>query len=326
MNFLKTSTERNPLHKSRRGFTLIELLVVIAIIAILVALLLPAVQQAREAARRSQCKNNLKQIGLAIHNYHDTHNVFPYSSTSSELSNWHSWIEFVMPYVELSAVYNKINFSVGYGGTGNLSLFQDRLYSVFTCPSNPHSPKMGFPGRDDWGNGVTRTQGLYYPLCIGSVLPAGSTSVMPPDCGEFNSYCVSSDYNSRTWVNTHQIAASRHPGVFARGITRISIRDVTDGLSQTIMAGERNADQCFWSGAFSTNFPVFFTGQKINSPTRTTPSASTDWWRNCGASSYHTGGAHFLISDGSVQFFSNNMDHRTYCYLGDKADGNPVSF
>ena len=91
---------------------------------------------------------------------------------------------------------------------------------------------------------------------------------------------------------------------------------------------ERNAEECGWGGAFSWNFTNVYTGQKINSPTRTTalPTALTsNWWINCGSSSYHTGGAHMLMADGSVNFMSQNIDHRTYCFLGDKADGNAVS-
>src|SRR6188508_2861000 len=98
----------------RRGFTMIELLVVIAIIAILIVLLLPAVQQAREAARRTQCKNHLKQLGLAIHNYHDVFNMFP---TGVGYSLW-GWKVFILPYIDQSAQYNMINFSNGIDFTG----------------------------------------------------------------------------------------------------------------------------------------------------------------------------------------------------------------
>ncbi|MDB5338411.1 MAG: hypothetical protein JWN70_4030, partial [Planctomycetaceae bacterium] len=95
----------------RSGFTLIELLVVIAIIAVLIALLLPAVQQAREAARRSQCKNNLKQLGLALHNYHDTYGVFPYAQTPC-CSGGHTWVEMLLPFMDQAPMYNQINFNL----------------------------------------------------------------------------------------------------------------------------------------------------------------------------------------------------------------------
>src|SRR5437588_8459259 len=102
----------------RRGFTLIELLVVIAIIAVLIALLLPAVQQAREAARRSQCRNNLKQLGIALHNYHDTHRVFPigfldtiWGTGETNVSAGWSWGAYLLPYLDNAALYNQFNFS-----------------------------------------------------------------------------------------------------------------------------------------------------------------------------------------------------------------------
>src|SRR6187399_2877484 len=103
--------------RGKRGFTLIELLVVIAIIAVLISLLLPAVQQAREAARRSQCKNNLKQLGLALHNYHDAHRCFPFAQLSSQMG--FSAISQLLPYFDQGNVYNLINFSVPYNNPLN---------------------------------------------------------------------------------------------------------------------------------------------------------------------------------------------------------------
>ena len=107
---MRNSAQQTRRHRSR-GFTLIELLVVIAIIAVLIALLLPAVQQAREAARRSQCKNNLKQLGLALHNYHDVHNTLPYGYWSREgtvgvTKNRDSWFQRILPFVDQVALFN----------------------------------------------------------------------------------------------------------------------------------------------------------------------------------------------------------------------------
>src|SRR5690606_10195612 len=125
-------------HQKHKGFTLIELLVVIAIIAILVALLLPAVQQAREAARRSSCKNNLKQLGLALHNYHDTYTLFPQGQFYIEGgSSWHGhsgWVS-LLPFLEQNAIYDQWNHNLHvYSGT-NSSLRQNKL-SAFQCPSD----------------------------------------------------------------------------------------------------------------------------------------------------------------------------------------------
>jgi len=124
-----------------RGFTLIELLVVIAIIAILIALLLPAVQQAREAARRTQCKNNMRQIGLSLHNYQSTHSVFPIGvlGTNGNVNANHkltTWQTFILPFVEQSALYNQYDFNVRFDHANNADVVIEKL-SVYLCPSQP---------------------------------------------------------------------------------------------------------------------------------------------------------------------------------------------
>lgn len=125
-------TQKKPVD-IRKGFTLIELLVVIAIIAILIALLLPAVQQAREAARRSSCKNNLKQIGLALHNYNETHTIFPPASVAP---NAIGGFAFILPYLEQSALYNKWNFSLPQTDAANKEATSSPVIAYF-CPSKP---------------------------------------------------------------------------------------------------------------------------------------------------------------------------------------------
>ncbi len=306
---------------SRRGFTLIELLVVIAIIAVLIALLLPAVQQAREAARRTQCKNNLKQIGLALHNYHDTHLIFPYSS-SYVVPNGaaHTWFELICPYIDQAPLYAKIDFTKHSYDPVNQPLFDGRSFASISCPSNPNSSSLKVKNNTNFNYFATDkvpfpTQGLYYPLCAGSITP----DQIPPDCGCENCYCNTESVASHTWNDAY--LRSKHPGVFNRGVTRSRMNDISDGTSNTLLAGERNAEECGWGGSISPNFPIFFIGQKINSPSRTTNYDTTDWWRNCGSSSYHTGGAQFLLGDGAVRFISQNIDLRTYAALGDKADG-----
>src|SRR5262245_13883173 len=148
--------------RSRVGFTLIELLVVIAIIAVLIALLLPAVQSAREAARRTQCNNNLKQIGLAMHNYHTTYGTFPLGVSASTNTwnvthcgcsaqiTWNGWSvhSMLLPYLEATPVYNAINFAfdplVCSSGDWNSTAFRTSI-PAFLCPSDPYSgPKLGF--------------------------------------------------------------------------------------------------------------------------------------------------------------------------------------
>ena len=300
----------------------------IAIIAVLIALLLPAVQQAREAARRTQCKNNLKQIGLALHNYHDAYNLFPYSSSyqgSNELGiPAHTWVEFVLPFIDQAPLYSQIDFTRHSNDPArNLGLFGNKRFPFISCPSNAKAESLKTAGdtnfcyynnpsdpADLWSQPI---QGLYYTLSAGSIVP----DYVAPDCGCENCYCHTESVAIHTWNYAHR--SGKHPGLFNRGITRPAIRDVTDGTSNTLMAGEHNAEEHSWGGAFSPNFPVFFTGQKINSPSRS--GNLNEYWKNGGASSKHVGGAQFMLTDGAVRFISENISQAVYSALGDKADG-----
>jgi len=203
--------------RSPRAFTLIELLVVIAIIAVLIALLLPAVQQAREAARRSQCKNNLKQIGLALHNYHDTHQVFPcgvftgvYSSTGGRGARGSGWFHQSLPYIDQSAVYAGISpmMAAGavVGGDNEIYRAPEALrrnkVAVFMCPSDPNAGSIMGPSHADGFQGN-------YVVCAGSLsMGTYGTAFEGPKDGLF----------------------------FFQSATRI--RDVTDGSSMTMMGSE----------------------------------------------------------------------------------------
>ncbi len=200
---------KDPIHGRRiRGFTLIELLVVIAIIAILVALLLPAVQQAREAARRTQCRNNLKQLGIALHNYHDTHGMFPSNGVAGTTEavggrynqSWLSWsgLAMLLPYIEQSNVYNRIDWNYRWdnnnGGTVNNTMARTRI-PAFLCPSDP-------------GSGATYTANM------------GPTS-----------YGMSAGPASNWSMRTN------NPG-FSTLYKGSKIRDITDGTSNTISMSE----------------------------------------------------------------------------------------
>ncbi len=279
----------------RRGFTLIELLVVIAIIAILIALLLPAVQQAREAARRSQCRNNLKQIGLAIHNYHDVHNtIVPGTLMKVGVLNeravaaW-GWGVLLLPYVEQTSLYNSLNaasddLDVVLQDPARQELLQKSL-SLYLCPSDPIE-KLN-RSRDFSGN-------------YGSFFTGGKA------------YLGSSNYvamiGTRWGRLDRWVREGRDPFGTMWGVSNVKFQKVTDGLSNTILVGERDS-LCLgavWAGTRryeangdAANRAVLgSTELKIND-------ISSD--RGQAFSSQHTGGAHFVFGDGSVRFLSDNI-------------------
>jgi len=296
----------------------VELLVVIAIIGVLVALLLPAVQAAREAARRTQCTNKLKQISLAMHNYHDTHNVLPFATTYVTPSTTkHTWVELILPFIEQTSLYENLNFSVSNEHADNSELHGKR-FTFISCPSNPRGDQLFPVGKTAWAESSFTHQGLDYPLCIGTVQPDFTT----PDCTSNSSFCISETDSANVW-NTHM----KGPGVFNRSAVSSKFAEVTDGLSNTFLAGERLAQECNWGGAFTINFPCTYMAQKPNSPSRHKPAtaASVDeWWRNCGFSSQHPAGLNMALCDGSVRFIPNSIDFTAWCRAGDKADGQVV--
>ncbi|MDB5335621.1 MAG: hypothetical protein JWN70_1240 [Planctomycetaceae bacterium] len=320
--------DQSPVRR-HRGFTLIELLVVIAIIAVLIALLLPAVQQAREAARRSQCKNNVKQLGLALHNYHDTMQCFPYSSTGPQslgnaaVGTQHTWNELILPYMEQAPLYNQINFSADNCSAANLAVLNNRILTFQICPSNPFgSGRTACDGTvfsaylcGNWSTGL-----MCYAPNVGPAITNLWGTTAAEDCRLLGSpaYCatVGSTFMATTSAQT--------PGIFNFcGVVISRIRDITDGSSNTLLLCERKGELNQYMGLFTPGHQGVLTGMKINS-SLINATSSTQYLVNSGASSHHVGGAHFLLGDGSVRFISNNVDFVTYNYLGAKADGNVV--
>lgn len=324
------------------GFTLIELLVVIAIIAILIALLLPAVQQAREAARRTQCRNNLKQIGLAMHNYHDIYNQFalgiihsPWSDPpeTGGVDDWTngskgSWMVRILPQIDQAPLFNSFNFSginlppavivenqVNAAGVRLAAT----IIPAFMCPTD-RSPAR--PSGPDWGKSS-------YGINIGN-----AHMNTQADCGRNN---LGNSFSLGVSHHGDGDRASHASGIALRGPWSASMKDIGDGTSNTIMAGE-SLPECtdhMWAGWahfnncwISTTAPINWPVHCQNRPRVTETIPGCHDWNDHGYSqgfkSDHTGGAHFVLCDGSVRFLSNNIDYMTYQRLGERRDGQTV--
>jgi len=294
-----------------RGFTLVELLVVIAIIGILVALLLPAVQAARESARRTQCTNNLKQIGLALHSYHGANNHLPFGSalTSEEPRPVGTWVYFILPYLEETAVYDLFDFKFQLTHPMNQAAVTHVLPGLI-CPSDEQASEPLIAGRTQLSANPKGSMALWYPVCQGPSNDARCEFCPdPPD-----SYCCQGPPNfSFTDV-----------GMFRRNIIPVPFRKVTDGLSNTFMAGETLPKHCVFNGAYHRNYPLITTTVPIN--ILESDNGQQLWWRTCGYKSVHSGGgANFVMGDGSVHFVSQTIDYRVYNGLGTRAGDEAVS-
>jgi prepilin-type N-terminal cleavage/methylation domain-containing protein len=310
-----------------RGFTLIELLVVIAIIAVLIALLLPAVQQAREAARRSQCKNNLKQLGLALHNYNDTVNKLPSNGMSTGgccSTGAAGALVMLLPYLDQAPLYNTINFSANPGSWTQWlpstapvgQRYFEMSLSVLRCPSDT-SP-VSYDNNGSGAQWATASYGL----------SEGSQNMGGNQCNSYpgNQFGTGSD-GLGSAANGANIS-----GIYSRGGYSSRFADITDGLSNTIFMGEIRSEcsdhaQQGWAqlntNMYSTSAPVNFNtcpqgpGTGCNNPSA--------WQTAMGFKSRHVGGAHLLMGDGSVHFVSENINYLTYQALGDRRDAQAIS-
>jgi prepilin-type N-terminal cleavage/methylation domain-containing protein len=289
----------------RRGFTLIELLVVIAIIAILIALLLPAVQQAREAARRTQCRNNLKQIGLAVHNYHDQNNLVPPGwvgvtggQPDIEGMNGWSWGSKLLPQIDQAPLYGQINFSLSVADPVHANV-RTRSLAAFRCPSDTGAEKWTILDEADGTTPVAELATANYVGVFGiEDFHACEGQPAPFTCAGSGAFF----HNSR-----------------------VRFADMTDGLSNLILVGERRSDQAL--GWYSTWSGVIPGGEEaIARPLGGcdhTPNHRDNHFEDF--SSQHVGGSHFVLGDGSVRFIGENIDLGIYQHLATRSAGDLVT-
>ena len=316
--------------RGERAFTLIELLVVIAIIAVLIGLLLPAVQSAREAARRVQCQNNLKQIGLALHGYHDAWQCFPPAYLARPLpglelgAGW-GWAMLILPYSEQRPLYDAANFDLGFGEV------------VVNRPD--------FPG-GLFANNTVRRMSLSMFLC-----PSAGGGDGPIDLGYDSAQVAESPGQyiaSAGWMDTSQSPAQGTGVLYSN--SRIAIRDINDGTSATLMIGERsrNLADAAWPGAFGSRsepgplctkrgWPVkscvghMFLLMGRTGPLSDVLSGSAPGGnslnRQAGAdgfASLHPGGCLFLLCDGSVRFIKETTAPQVVGAFASRAGGEIV--
>jgi prepilin-type N-terminal cleavage/methylation domain-containing protein/prepilin-type processing-associated H-X9-DG protein len=307
--------------RARRGFTLIELLVVIAIIAILIALLLPAVQQAREAARRTQCKNNLKQLGLAMHNYHDTHRIFPseafyaYNAGTAASPSWqprnHTWVSMMLPFLDQGPLYNQINFALPAWNQlmTDGTKFHAKQLPALTCPSDVGfaGPAMlgdiawtnyvvpeGYDWWDRRGTGMGGMFGAGMSARIAELSDGTSNTIM---LGEATAFGFQDGFQRNG-------GGKQRPGGANAVVRAAFIAPVVDGspLAWGYPNPDGSAGGGWWSKTLDPNYPHVF------KPTYLYTCALNGDWH--GPNSRHEGGAHFGMADGSVRFISENIGYQ----------------
>jgi type II secretory pathway pseudopilin PulG len=293
----------------------VELLVVIAIIGVLVALLLPAVQAAREAARRSQCGNNLKNLALSLQNYHGTKNqlptsVSPWAEGPKPVSNLSGkgWILTVLPFLEQQAIYDEFKNKMGFAGNmlSNLGIARTTLAEamarqlpVLQCPSDP-SAQLISTQQWQWEN--KRVALTSYKGVIGDTRMGSGSSIhqgTQPDCHN------TIGCNGLFYRNNYQ--------------EPVTFKSITDGLSNTFMVGEDSPFHNYHSTAYYSNGDYSSCHAPLNY--KPTPPTPLEWYNVMGFRSEHPSGAHFAIADASVQFVNESVDYTLYRRLSTRNGG-----
>jgi prepilin-type N-terminal cleavage/methylation domain-containing protein/prepilin-type processing-associated H-X9-DG protein len=306
----------------RAAFTLIELLVVIAIIAILIGLLLPAVQKIREAANRMKCTNQLKQLGIACHNYHDTAGEFPRGAEGAVFPSPNppgntttiqgtGWTVFILPYIEQNALFRNYDFTKAYTDVVNATVGNTKVAS-YQCPSGP---QLLSGNSSEVAAGITNASTHYY----GVMGPAGAANPSNYTInGTTYSYTVGSAGGNGAWTPHGILSHFQHTtgSVSTNRIVRFA--DVTDGLSNTLLIGEiskalplSGGNNHFRSWVRGNNGGSGVTKCVTNPLNATFYNGSTNF-NEISFMSNHTGGVNFALGDGSVKFLRDSIDMNAY--------------
>jgi prepilin-type N-terminal cleavage/methylation domain-containing protein len=313
------------MNRIRRGFTLIELLVVIAIIAILIALLLPAVQQAREAARRTQCKNNLKQIGIALHNYHDVKKMFPPGHVPGSDASAHTQF---LQFLEQGNKYNQFNFAVSLNGDPSNAPAIAQTLSVFMCPSDPGGPGFSWAGQANYmqcfgtSAGITNTTGVFF---------RNSTTGLRDITDGASNTALFSEIKIGPYPGSGASTAvvpATSPDDLRVATNNTGWNTSTSGTTYPSQCNDRATAAWLYRGCqyyrglvVATYYNHFLTP---NSPDRDCVGSGTGGG-HLAARSYHPGGVHALFGDGAVHFASDNINQTVWRGLGTKGGGEVVS-
>ncbi|MFN0054713.1 MAG: DUF1559 domain-containing protein [Planctomycetales bacterium] len=298
-----------------RGFTLIELIVAISVIAVLLALLLPAIQQAREAARRTQCRSQLKQIGLALHNYHGSFGTFPPGGITA--GNWSTaptytnWAIAILPHLDQKPLYDRYDFTRANEDPVN-AFVREASAAGMSCPSDPNG---GLKGSPETGPGV----GLLFATGSYRAMSGKSDGEPRPGGGEW--------YDAENSLPRQWRGAMHHVGT--GGLRTERLDDVIDGASQTLLVGEYASKPCgadpvcnrttFWAYTYTSynqSSACPECGDRTMQPDYagclSGPGAGFNNACKRGWGSFHTGGVHFVLCDGSVRFINSNIDRTTF--------------